>query len=81
MPIAWSESDLAAKGYGPDGRRYPARLPITPAGRGGEPTRGGAKADSKNARAAAAAVNAGAGPIGTAGDEREAPSRNPRWLA
>lgn len=72
MPTGWTLEALAAKGWDPDGRRYPARLPITPAGRGGEPTRGDAKADSQNARAAATAVNAGAGPIGSdAGNARE----------
>lgn len=85
MTIPWTESDLAAKGYGPDGRRLvhpiPASPAIPPAGQDGA-TGGSTPVDSDNARAAAAAVNAEPGPFGdSAGDVREAPSRNPRWLA
>lgn len=80
MTIPWTESDLAARGYGPDGRRLVQPIPASPAspfaGRDGA-TGGLTSAVGDNARAAAAAVNAGPGSIeDRAGNEREAPSRN-----
>ena len=75
MTIPWTESDLAARGYGPDGRRLVQPIPASPAspfaGRDGA-TGGLTSAVGENARAAAQAVNAGAGPIGSdAGNARE----------
>ena len=80
VSIAWTDADLAARGFAPDGRRLAQPIPASPAtllaghdGAAGAVT----SADSQNARAAAAAVNAGPGPAGDSpGDAREAPSRN-----
>ena len=69
MAVAWSESDLAAKSCGPDGRRYPAN-PAYAAGPDGEPVL--LPAVSQNVRAAA-----GLGSTGMdAGHARKAPSQH-----
>lgn len=80
MTLAWTEADLAARGFAPDGRRLvhpiPASPALPPAGRDGA-TGAVNPVDSKNARAAAQAVNAGPGSIGDrAGNAGEAPSRS-----
>ena len=79
MTLAWTEADLAARGFAPDGRRLVQPIPASPAapfaGRDGA-TGGLTPVVGENARAAAQAVNAGPGSIGDrAGNEREAPSR------